>query len=151
MWVCVGGVCLALAQYTWTPAILLANPAPPSPPPPQAVVQVATFAVNYVGHPFNSSLLENKGLVTSLRMSTMFLAVLMLQLMPDLNEGFQMVPLPGNMGQQLALLSVGLVALAGGWENMLRSMLLPKAPPAKGYMEHMGELRQLQARAKKSQ
>lgn len=34
-----------------------------------------TFAVNYVGHPFNSSLVENRGLFNSLRISAAFLFV----------------------------------------------------------------------------
>jgi cation-transporting ATPase 13A1 len=110
---------------------------------------MATFAVNYVGHPFNSSLLENKGLLTSLRISAIFLAVLMLQLVPDLNEGFQLVALPGSMGPKLLTLSIAMMVAAGAWEVFLRSTLLPKAPPAKGYMEHEPELAKLRAQAKK--
>jgi hypothetical protein len=125
------------------------TPRRPHAPRPQAVVQLATFAVNYVGHPFNSSLLENKGLLTSLRISAIFLAVLMLQLMPDLNDGFQLVPLPGSMGPKLLALSCGMIVAAGAWEVFLRSTLLPGAPPAKGYMEHEQELARLRARGKK--
>jgi hypothetical protein len=69
--------------------------------------------------------------------------------MPDLNEGFQLVPLPGAMGPKLLTLSCCMIVVAGAWEVFLRSTLLPKAPPAKGYMEHERELARLQAQAKK--
>lgn len=36
----------------------------------QWVVQLTTFGVNYLGHPFNQSLLENKGLALALRWGT---------------------------------------------------------------------------------
>ena len=31
------------------------------------IVQLTTFGVNYIGHPFNTSLKDNKGLATCLR------------------------------------------------------------------------------------
>ncbi len=31
------------------------------------IVQLTTFGVNYIGHPFNTSLQDNKGLATCLR------------------------------------------------------------------------------------
>lgn len=31
------------------------------------IIQITTFAINYVGHPFNSALLDNKGLATCVR------------------------------------------------------------------------------------
>ena len=31
------------------------------------IIQVTTFAVNYVGHPFNTALLDNKGMAMCVR------------------------------------------------------------------------------------
>jgi hypothetical protein len=60
------------------------TPPPPSPAP--QTVQLTTFAVNYVGHPFNESLGDNKGMRTSLTWSSLFLLVLVLETVPALNE-----------------------------------------------------------------
>ncbi|KAH3765083.1 Manganese-transporting ATPase 13A1 [Pelomyxa schiedti] len=57
-------------------------------------MQLATFAVNYEGHPFMQSLTENKGLLfclAALGGITIFSA---LELSPDWNKYFQLVPLP---------------------------------------------------------
>jgi hypothetical protein len=50
------------------------------------IVQLTTFGVNYVGHPFNSGLMENAGMQRSLRYSSCFLALLVSQAVPPLNE-----------------------------------------------------------------
>lgn len=50
------------------------------------IVQLTTFGVNYVGHPFNSGLSENKGMLSSLRYSSCFLALLISEAVPPLNE-----------------------------------------------------------------
>jgi cation-transporting ATPase 13A1 len=50
------------------------------------IVQLTTFGVNYVGHPFNSGLMENAGMLRSLRYSSCFLALLVSQAIPPLNE-----------------------------------------------------------------
>lgn len=52
----------------------------------EQIVQLGTFAVNYVGHPFNSSLRENNGMAKSLRYSSMFLALLLTEAVPQVNE-----------------------------------------------------------------
>lgn len=50
------------------------------------IVQLTTFGVNYVGHPFNSGLSENAGMLRSLRYSGCFLALLVSEAVPPLNE-----------------------------------------------------------------
>jgi manganese-transporting P-type ATPase len=52
----------------------------------QQSVQLVTFAVNYVGHPFNTGLADNAGMSKSLRMSSAFLALLLTQAFPSINE-----------------------------------------------------------------
>jgi cation-transporting ATPase 13A1 len=49
-------------------------------------VQLTTFGVNYVGHPFNSGLSENKGMLSSLRYSGAFLVLLVSEVVPPINE-----------------------------------------------------------------
>jgi len=50
------------------------------------IVQLTTFGVNYVGHPFNSGLSENAGMLRSLRYSSCFLVLLVSEAVPALNE-----------------------------------------------------------------
>lgn len=49
-------------------------------------MQLTTFAVNYVGHPFNEGLSENTGMKRSLTYAAAFLTVLVLEVVPPLNE-----------------------------------------------------------------
>jgi hypothetical protein len=49
-------------------------------------VQLTTFAVNYVGHPFNESITENSGMFNSVKWAACFLLVLVMELVPSLNE-----------------------------------------------------------------
>lgn len=88
--ICLGGLNSLLPHHPLSDESLpCAQPSPPQPPPlhnqPQTV-QLTTFAVNYVGHPFNESLADNKGMSNSLRMSSMFLLVVVLEAVPQLNE-----------------------------------------------------------------
>lgn len=59
-------------------------------------MQVATFAVNYRGRPFMESLFENKPLFYSISISIVSLLSLMLGLMPDVSEKFEIVPFPAE-------------------------------------------------------
>lgn len=49
-------------------------------------MQLTTFGINYVGHPFNSGLTENAGMLRSLKYSSAFLMLLVSELMPPINE-----------------------------------------------------------------
>ncbi|GFR45828.1 hypothetical protein Agub_g7192, partial [Astrephomene gubernaculifera] len=112
----------------------------------QAVVQMMTFAVNYVGHPFNTSIAENRGLFNSLRISAAFLFVVATELMPSINASFGMVEIPDNIKFQLVVLSC--VAFLFTWhlERLLRALFPAPVPPPKGYMVYQADLQRLQRR-----
>jgi len=57
-------------------------------------MQVATFAVNYRGRPFMESLFENKPLFYSISISIVSLLGLLLGLMPEISDKFEIVPFP---------------------------------------------------------
>ncbi|VDO47870.1 unnamed protein product [Onchocerca flexuosa] len=57
-------------------------------------LQVATFAVNYRGHPFMESLLENKPMLYSLLFSGSAVFALASGISPELLEKFELVELP---------------------------------------------------------
>ena len=54
-------------------------------------LQVATFAINYKGHPFMESLKENKPLLYSIAFSASAVASLACRFVPELNDQFQIV------------------------------------------------------------
>lgn len=62
-------------------------------------MQVATFAVNYRGRPFMESLSENKPLFYSVSISILSLTCLLLGLMPDVSQQFEIVPFPPEFQQ----------------------------------------------------
>ncbi|KAF2070934.1 hypothetical protein CYY_007740 [Polysphondylium violaceum] len=59
-------------------------------------MQVATFAVNYKGHPFMQSLFENKPLLYSLSFVWGLGLVLASEMIPDLNQFLELVPFPDS-------------------------------------------------------
>ena len=46
------------------------------------LLQLSTFTVNYVGHPFNSSIRENRGMFNSVRVMAVFLFVIVFDFVP---------------------------------------------------------------------
>ncbi len=57
-------------------------------------LQVATFAINYKGHPFMESLSENKPLLYSIIFSATSVWVLACRLVPEVSDQFQIVEFP---------------------------------------------------------
>jgi manganese-transporting P-type ATPase len=101
-----------------------------------------------VGHPFNTSIRENKGLLTCLHYSAVFLVVVASGIVPQLSSGFGLVALPITMKMQLLLGSVGTFLGCFYLEQFLRNALPPPTPPHKGYLWHKQDLQRLKLRAK---
>ncbi|KAJ6652981.1 hypothetical protein lerEdw1_010250 [Lerista edwardsae] len=57
-------------------------------------MQMATFAINYKGHPFMESLRENKPLLWSIILSGLAIVVLLTGSSPEFNEQFGLVEIP---------------------------------------------------------
>lgn len=113
----------------------------------EQTVQLTTFAVNYVGHPFNESLADNRGMRTSLTWSGLFLLALVMEAAPQLNESFGLVPIPPALRARFVLGAAATALFCGGWERLLRAALPAPRPPARGYMRHAAELARARAEA----
>eukprot|EP00891_Asterochloris_glomerata_P000411 jgi/Astpho2/411/Aster-03461 len=84
----------------------------------QFIIQLTTFAVNYQGHPFNSSITETKGFFNLLKWSYVFIAI---------------VPIPEPLRSGMVALAFSDFALTYGLEHMLRAAFPASTPPKKGY------------------
>lgn len=110
-----------------------------------------TFAVNYVGHPFNNSIAENKGMYSILQYSAIGYCVLVLDpfkvcfvctrvkktclhmRVPQIGSSMSLVPIPGDLQMEMVLGALGVFMLTLMWEHTLRRWFPAKLPPAKGY------------------
>jgi len=70
------------------------------------IIQLVTFAVNYVGEPFNVSIWRNKALIWGLLLCTGLTGLLIADAAEDLNSTFEVVSLPKEM--QFAIAAGGL-------------------------------------------
>ncbi|WOL01814.1 putative manganese-transporting ATPase PDR2 [Canna indica] len=84
------------------------------------MIQVATFAVNYMGHPFNQSIPENKPFKIALFAAVGFFTVITSDLFRDLNDWLKLEPLPEGMRGKLMLWATLMFLGCYGWERMLR-------------------------------
>merc|ERR1719445_1060038 len=64
-------------------------------------LQLATFAINYRGHPFMESLWENKALLYALSGTASFILILALGWLPELDEQFGIIEFPPEYRQML--------------------------------------------------
>jgi manganese-transporting P-type ATPase len=64
-------------------------------------MQVATFVVNYQGHPFRESLYENRALFKSLSIVFGIGLFAAAEISREFNEWFQLVPFPTPVGPEL--------------------------------------------------
>ena len=74
----------------------------------QFIIQLTTFAVNYQGHPFNSSITETKGFFNMLKWSYVFIAIVIYDLF--------------GLGKAFSLVSSSLPA---SWAFLVINALLP--------------------------
>lgn len=92
------------------------------------MLQVATFAVNYMGHPFNQSVSENKPFLYALLAAVGFFTVITSDLFRDLNDWLKLVPLPAGMRDKLLAWALLMFLCCYSWERLLRFMFPGKIP-----------------------
>lgn len=101
------------------------------------MIQVATFAVNYMGHPFNQSISENKFFQFALFAAVGFYAVIASDLFRDLNDSLKLVPLPEEMRGKLLLWAALMFCGCYGWERLLRWAFPGRVPEWKKKQRHV--------------
>lgn len=84
------------------------------------MIQVATFAVNYMGHPFNQSITENKPFCYALFAAVGFFTVVTSDLLRDLNDWLKLVPLPVGLRNKIMLWAFLMFVSCYVWERLLR-------------------------------
>ncbi|KAK4567239.1 hypothetical protein RGQ29_003164 [Quercus rubra] len=92
------------------------------------MIQVATFAVNYMGHPFNQSVSENKPFLYALLAAVGFFTVIASDLFRDLNDWLKLVPLPVGLRNKLLIWALLMYLACYFWERLLRWAFPGKVP-----------------------
>lgn len=92
------------------------------------MLQVATFAVNYMGHPFNQSISENKPFLYALVAAVGFFTVITSDIFRDLNDWLKLVPLPVGLRDKLLLWAFLMFLVCYSWERLLRWAFPGKIP-----------------------
>ncbi|KAI8566927.1 hypothetical protein RHMOL_Rhmol02G0080500 [Rhododendron molle] len=92
------------------------------------MIQVATFAVNYMGHPFNQSVTENKPFLYALLAAVGFFTVITSDLFRGLNDWMRLVPLPRGLRDKLLLWAFLMFFVCYTWERLLRWAFPGKIP-----------------------
>lgn len=92
------------------------------------MLQVATFAVNYMGHPFNQSISENKPFLYALLGAVGFFTIITSDLFRDLNDWLKLVPLPVGLRDKLLLWAFLMFLCCYSWERFLRWAFPGKIP-----------------------
>ncbi|XP_024368121.1 probable manganese-transporting ATPase PDR2 isoform X1 [Physcomitrium patens] len=95
------------------------------------MIQVATFAVNYIGHPFNQSIRENKPFYYALTSAAIFFTAVTSDALRSLNDWLRLVPLPKPFGHQLLFMAFGMMVSCYTWEHLLRRLFPAKMPLAR--------------------
>jgi cation-transporting ATPase 13A1 len=108
----------------------------------QNAMQLITFAVNYIGEPFQTPLLENTGMITSLRSSSFILILVASGLVPQLTSYVQLVSLPASLRLELFGGIFAVAVITTVIERSLRDLFPAFMPPRKGYMSHLDLLPQ---------
>lgn len=92
------------------------------------MIQVATFAVNYMGHPFNQSIPENKPFFYALFAAVGFFTVIASDLFRDLNDWLKLVPLPVGLRNKLLMWAFLMFLACYSWERLLRWIFPGRIP-----------------------
>lgn len=92
------------------------------------MLQVATFAVNYMGRPFNQSISENKPFLYALLAAVGFFTVITSDLFRSLNDWLKLVPLPEGLRDKLLGWAVLMFLGCYSWERFLRWAFPGKMP-----------------------
>ncbi|KAK4770524.1 hypothetical protein SAY87_031056 [Trapa incisa] len=92
------------------------------------MIQVATFAVNYMGHPFNQSIPENRPFLYALLAAVGFFTLITSDLFRDLNDWLKLVPLPTGLRDRLLLWAALMFVGCYSWERLLRWAFPGKIP-----------------------
>ncbi|RAL49033.1 hypothetical protein DM860_001353 [Cuscuta australis] len=92
------------------------------------MLQVATFAVNYMGRPFNQSISENKPFLYALLAAVGFFTVITSDLFRSLNDWLKLVPLPVGLRDKLLVWAVLMFLGCYSWECFLRWAFPGKMP-----------------------
>eukprot|EP00887_Chlorella_sp_A99_P006055 scaffold22.g6055.t1 len=95
-------------------------------------LQTMTFAVNYVGQPFNTPLSENKLFSASVRWSMLMYILLVVDVVPGLREWFSLVEIPGRMKAAMLGLALAAFLAASAIERVARAAFPAALPPGKG-------------------
>lgn len=92
------------------------------------MLQVATFAVNYMGHPHNQSITENKPFLYALVAAVGFFVVITSDLFRDLNDWLKLVPMPKALRDKLLIWALLMFLTCYFWERFLRWVFPGKMP-----------------------
>jgi cation-transporting ATPase 13A1 len=92
------------------------------------MIQVATFAVNYMGHPFNQSIRENKAFFYALTSAGIFFTAITSDMFRALNDSLRLVPLPQPFGSKLLGSALVMMVSCYAWEQLLRKAFPGKMP-----------------------
>ncbi|KAI3834857.1 hypothetical protein MKW98_015970 [Papaver atlanticum] len=92
------------------------------------MIQVATFAVNYMGHPFNQSISENKPFKYALAAAVGFFVVITSDMFRDLNDSLKLVPMPAGLRDKLLIWALFMFLSCYTWERFLRWVFPGRIP-----------------------
>lgn len=95
------------------------------------MIQVATFAVNYMGHPFNQSIPENKPFLYALLSAAGFFVIIASDWFRDLNDWLKLVPMPKSLRDKVLLWAFIMFVGCYMWERLLRWAFPGKMPTNK--------------------
>jgi len=84
------------------------------------MLQLATFAVNYIGHPFNQSITESKPFLYAILAAAGFFTVITSDLFRNLNDWLKLVPLPPELRNKLLIWALLMFLSCYTWEKLLR-------------------------------